>query len=112
MSKAVVVKRGDAGVIFEDVLDAGGLTNLDDVETLLFLLREVTTDALISKTAAVVDSNARTVKYVTQPGDLDMAGIYRQEWEATFTDEAPLTFPSRGYNYVYVDPDLNPPVAP
>ena len=106
-ANVVDVKRGDVGVIFTDTLAATGLANLNNVTSLLFLLRNHSTGTLVSKTATVTNSATLTVQYVTQSGDLGTAGVYLQEWELTFNDGSVLTFPSRGYNLVRVADDLN-----
>lgn len=108
MSTAVQVKRGDVGAILADTLNADGLANLNNATAVLLLLREYYTDVLLTFTATIISSTARTVQYVIQSGDL-VEGVYRQEWQVTFVDASVLTFPSRGTNWVFVGQDLNPP---
>jgi hypothetical protein len=104
------VKQHDVSVIFTDTLEATGLTDLNDVDEIVFVLRHVSGSPAVAGTASIVSSVERTVRYVAQSGDLDTAGVYRQEWEVTFDDGAVLTFPSDGYNMVEVLADLYPVV--
>jgi hypothetical protein len=106
----VEAKRGDIGVLFTDTPAAVDV-DFTDVATALFLMKDkrgvvtlVSGDATTSNEA----TGSCDIRYVTQDGDLDVAGLYRQEWELTFGDGSVLTFPSRGWNEVIVTEDLNP----
>ena len=105
------VKRNDVGVIFTDTLTANDAPLPDGLSgEVLFILRarNATAPYLVA-TATIVDADACTVKYVTQAGELDTAGNYRQEWQATLGTGEVYTFPSEGYNVVRILEDLNPP---
>lgn len=106
------VKRNDVGIIFTDTLTADGAPlagGIAGAEVLFILRARNATAPYLLGTATVVDSTACTVKYVTQAGELDTAGNYRQEWQATLGTGEVYTFPSEGYNVVRILEDLNPP---
>jgi len=108
----LTVKRNDVGVIFTDTLTANGAPipgGILDAEVLFILSPRHATTPKLTATADIVDPDACTVKYVTQLGDLDTSGHYRQEWQATLTTGEVYTFPSDGYNKVTIVDDLNPP---
>jgi hypothetical protein len=109
MTEPVRVKRGDVGIVFLDVFAnaEGTPIPLTDATDILFVMR--LRDNVIVGAAEVVDADAGTVSYTTVEGDLDAAGLYRQEWEASFVDGRVLTTPGADWNGVEVVEDLNPP---
>lgn len=109
MTEPIKVKRGDVGVIFDDTLTSNGdpidLTDADVV----FILRPLrATEPTVDAAAVVLDEEAGTVRYVSADGDLDVAGLYEQEWEVRYGSGDRFTVPSGGYNHVLVLGDLNP----
>jgi hypothetical protein len=100
-----IVKQDDVGVTFTDALTVSGApVNLTGV-TVAFVMRCGTT--AISAAATVTNAATGAVRYVTVAGDLAKAGVYRQEWQATFPSGQVITFPSDEYNEVRVLSDLN-----
>jgi hypothetical protein len=104
-----VFKRGDIGQIFTDTLTAAGNpVDLSDC-TVLWCLKNIQTREERTAPAIIVDAPAGDVEYVSQAADFTTAGVYRHEWQVTFTTGEVYTFPSAGWNTVQVVNDLNPP---
>jgi hypothetical protein len=59
-------------------------------------------NVLIDAPAVVVDALAGKVQYNWQPGQTDVAGIYKCEFEVTFGGTMPLTFPNDGYGRITI----------
>lgn len=104
----VKVMQGDVGVIFEDVVVAEGLDNLDDVTEVLFLMRRVhrtgSEDKIVVGAGLVVDAETRQIGYSSQEDDLHVDGTYHQAWQLTFVSGEIYTFlPDNGrFNIVRV----------
>lgn len=105
------VKQGDAGTFtpqsfLED--GAGAAVNLAGA-TVRFVMRAHGADtAKVAAAAEVVgDGSTGEVRYEWQAADLDTPGVYRAEWEVTYTGGAVETFPADGYITVVVVPDLD-----
>lgn len=110
MSSPVKVKRGDIGVTFSDTFtDAEGSPVDLSGATVVFILRRYgATAPTVAEDAEIVVAADGTVRYVTANGDLDVAGIYQQEWEITFGSGDRFTVPSDTHNIVHIGEDLNP----
>jgi len=63
-------------------------------------------DGLGRAPAHVIEARPAVVQYDWQPGDTDRAGLYRAEFEVTYSDGAVETFPNAGYLLVSVVEDL------
>lgn len=106
------VKRGDSGIIFSDTLTADGEPINLEGATVTFLLRAVGgAEPAVEAEAIVVDDQDGTVSYVTAPGDLEVSGVYRQEWEIVYEAGDRFTVPSDTQNVVRIIPDLNAEVG-
>jgi len=108
MTEVTKVKRGDVGVIFADTLteddEAVNLTGA----TVTFILRLRGGTVPVTGTATIVDATGGTVSYATVAGNLDVAGLYNQEWEVTYGNGDKFTYPSDTWNPVRIVGDLNP----
>ncbi len=112
MSETLHVKRGDVGRQFTDTLTTGDPAvpiDLTDAVEVLFQLDHTERALVVTGVATVVgDPTDGNVEYTTVATNLDIAGLYRHEWQVTFSDGTIFTFPDEGYNYVSVDMDLGP----
>jgi hypothetical protein len=107
------VKRGDIGLVFTDILRQDGEPiDLETADEVLFILRKLRADEPAVEVAAEIDqvddADVGAVHYVTGNDDLDVRGIYEQEWQVTFASGQVVTVPSSGYNKIEIVADLNP----
>jgi hypothetical protein len=102
----VLASRGDISKQFDGVCTSAGVAVDLTGASVKFLMRHGA--LLVSKTATVVNALAGTVSYASAAGDLDVVGVYRQEWEVTWSPTRVLTFPEGTRNTVVVTPDTNP----
>lgn len=108
---AISIKRNDVGVTLTATLKASGdPVDLTGIDSVAFIMRMYGADApKVEATAEVTNAEAGEVRYITSDGDLDTAGIYRVEWEVTFSPGRIETFPSEDWDSIAVKSDLNPP---
>lgn len=107
-------KRGDTREPFRSLLAAGGVpVALTADDTVRFLMVQRVGSKAVQAVAGVLapDSDPSDpyhgwVTYQPTAGDVDTAGIFRQEWEVTFVDGTKATFPSPEYNEVVIYEDL------
>lgn len=112
----VTLKRNDTKVKFKDWLKKGGIAVPLAGCAVLFVMRQLyeRTPKIVSAAATLISQdttgpNVGYVEYEVVAEDMDTMGDFRQEWETTFTDGKPLSFPNGSYNLVHIISDLNPP---
>lgn len=103
----VIIKRGDTRNAIKAVLKdgTGALVDLTECEV-KFHMAPLNRSATISRAAHVEDAAAGEVWQVWAPGETDMAGIYRAEFEVIYQDGRRETFPNNGYISIQVVEDL------
>lgn len=76
--------------------------------TVLFLMRNASTEAVkVNAAATVVSAAAGTVSYAWASADTDTVGQYEAEWEITYTASGKkLTVPNSGFDRVLVYEDI------
>lgn len=115
----VTIKRNDTKVKFKDWLKLKGvavpLNGLNEGDV-LFVMRQLyeRTPKIVEADATLISQditgpNVGYVEYEVAAEDVNTMGDFRQEWEVTFTDGRPLSFPNGSYNLVHIISDLNPP---
>lgn len=111
MDEAYQVKQGDHG----ETLRVRLLDRNDDPvnltgATVRFLVRASNADEAKIDAEATPDAdqteNTGYVDYTFTEDDLDTQGIYRAEWEVTYSGGAVETFPTPGFDHINVGPDL------
>lgn len=61
----------------------------------------------VDAAATIVDGALWKVRYDWLEGDTDEPGTYLAEWEVSFGDGAKQTFPTTGYHWITIYPDLD-----
>lgn len=108
MERRYRVKRGDVPPMLTGTCaDAEGPVDLSLAsEVRLLLRRRGAAEPKVSAAVAVTDGPLGRWLYAWGPDDLDTAGVFDLEIQATWPDGKRLTFPSHGYNEVIVEGDL------
>lgn len=77
-----------------------------------FLMRDQTGTLVVSRAGTLVEQPSSTsggkVKYQWQDGDTDVAGVFRAEFQVTFSDDRIETYPNSGYLTINIVEDLGP----
>lgn len=108
--KTYYVKTGDTGsptpqTFLEDANGDGVDLNGAVVR---FLMRAVgTATPKVAADAEIVDASTGEVRYAWAEGDLDTPGVFRAEWEVTYSGGDQETFPSDGWIEAVVRADLD-----
>lgn len=98
------LKRNDQlSVIRATLADANGAVDLSGATVRFHLQRRLTGTIKVDQPATVDIADAGQVSYAWAEGDTDTAGIYDAEWEVTFGDGRPLTFPNRPQDGIVVE---------
>jgi hypothetical protein len=111
MTDSVSLKAGDTSPPARGTLKDGdgNPANLTDA-TARFLLRDAFTGLAILSEEADIDADPTSgrVSYPWQPGDTDIPGVYRGEFEITFEDAEIESFPDGAYVDVVIEPKSGP----
>lgn len=102
------IKQNDTLPVIQSVLeDASGPIDLTSC-TIKFLMRNMDGTGTPLSAVATIDADPTTgiVSYQWRAADTVIAGEYRGEFEVTDTDSNKLTYPSDGYIYITILPDL------
>lgn len=104
---SVVLKRGDTRTAIRATLKTptGAAVDLTDA-TVRFLLADLRGVLKIDKHIDVLDAAAGKVLAVLEATEVDEAGTFRAEFEATFSDGRVETYPNDSYIAVKILPDL------
>ncbi len=106
----VSIKQSDTAIEFTGTLTKNGVvTNLTGVTSVLFLLTLMDSPyTAYSLTGSIVGAESDgNVSYTVGTGFPTVLGLYRQEWQVTFSGGTILTYPSGTYNVVEILADLN-----
>jgi hypothetical protein len=100
------VMQNDVGKVFSDTLTIGAAAPPAGGEP-WFLMQG---PQQIAAQAQWVDESEGTVTYSTVADDLELPGLYRQQWEIRYVDGTKLSFPdAESVNWVDVIRDVSPP---
>ena len=108
------IKEGDTSPAIQyqlqdedgDAIVLTGITNLRFIMSLPGAATAKVSSALAAGFVSVVNATTGIVKYLWQTGDTDTRGLYRAEWEVTYSDGTVETFPNDSYIWVEVLGDL------
>ena len=107
MSYDITIKRGDTRHAIKAVLKDSAGTPVDLTECeVSFHMAPLGRPAIISRAAHVEDAAAGEVWLVWAPGETDIAGVYRAEFEVVYQDGRRETFPGDGYISIQILDDL------
>jgi hypothetical protein len=107
MSYDITIKRGDTRNAIKAILkdSSGNPVNLENCHV-KFHMAPLNRPAVISRAAHIENAAAGEVWVVWAPGETDVAGIYRAEFEVTYDDGRRETFPNDGYISIQILNDL------
>lgn len=108
MGYDITIKRGDTRNCIKAILknaSSGDPVNLEGC-SVKFHMAPLSRPAVISRAVHVEDAAAGEVWVVWAPGETDMAGIYRAEFEVLYDDGKIETFPNDGYISIQILEDL------
>ncbi len=106
MTDQFTIKENDTSPAIQYQLTLGTGQTLAGA-TATFKMASINGGALKIDSAAVVDSAQDILSYQWVAGDTDSAGVYRAEFEVTYSDGKIETFPNGGYIQINVTPDLD-----
>jgi hypothetical protein len=103
----VIIKRGDTRNCIKAVLkDASGApVDLTDC-SVSFHMAPLNRPAVISRAAHIENAATGEIWLVWAPGETDIAGIFRAEFEVVYQDGRRETFPNNGYISLLIQNDL------
>jgi hypothetical protein len=103
------IKRGDRLPSIRATLAAGGeVVNLAGATVVKFILAPKGGGPVKVKANAVVVNAAQgLVRYDWAAADTDTAGQFQGEWEVTWADGKPQTFPTASYHSIDILADLD-----
>lgn len=103
----VIIKRGDTRNCIKAILkdSAGSQVDLTDCEV-RFHMAPLGRQAIVSRAAHIEDPTAGEVWVVWAPGETDIAGVYRAEFEVVYQDGRRETYPNDGYISIQILNDL------
>ncbi len=106
------IKQGDTQPIFTDQLKfSDGTVPPLQGATLALQLRSLTdaSSVTLAGTAAITDPNDGDISFTPTAADTTVAGNFFAEWVVTYAVATGLgtqTFPTDGYSWVYIEPNL------
>ena len=103
------VKRGDVGSRTPRSFLEDGDGNPADLvgAAVRFIVGVLGQEPIVNAEAEVIDEETAEVGYTWADGDLDDPGVYRGEYEVTYSDTSVETFPVNGYIEVWILQDLS-----
>ena len=107
MSYDVTIKRGDTRHAIRAVLKntQGTPVNLSGC-SVSFHMAPLGRFATVSRAVDIHDALAGEVWVVFAPGETDISGVYRAEFQVTYGDGRRETFPNDGYINIQILSDL------
>ncbi len=103
----LVIKRGDTRSCIKAVLinSDGDPTDLAGCEVRYHMVA-LNRFNVLNRTIHIENAEKGEVWMVWQPGDTDVAGVYRAEFEVTHPDGRRETYPNSGYISIQILEDL------
>ena len=93
----ITIKRGDTRNCIKAVLKDASGTPVDLTDcSVSFHMAQLNRPAVISRAAHIEDAAAGEVWVVWAPGETDISGVYRAEFEVVYQDGRRETFPNDG----------------
>lgn len=89
-----------------DLVDTDGAIDLSEAVSVRLLLRSKTLSIITDPVEIVVPETLGRIRYEWQPGDTDVAGVYRLEFEITWDVGVIETVPNDGYKELVIMEDL------
>ncbi len=107
MSYDVTLKRGDTRHALKAILkdSSGSPVDLTGC-TVTFCMAPLGQPAVVSRAVDIHDTAGGEVWVVFAPGETDVSGVYRAEFQVTYGDGRKETFPSGGYISIQILSDL------
>lgn len=103
----MILKQNDTKVALKAVLEnESGAVDLTNATTVRFLMSDFSYQTVIDGTADIQSAINGEVWYVFSYGETATAGVFKAEFEATFSDGRVETFPTEGYITVEIIRDL------
>lgn len=98
MSYDVTIKRGDTRHAIRAILkdSSGSPVDLTDC-SVSFHMAPLGRSATVSRAVDIHDTAGGEVWVVFAPGETDISGVYRAEFQVTYGDGRKETFPNDGY---------------
>lgn len=101
------IKQNDTLPSLESqLLNASGTPINLEMSGVLFHMRDSYGRKELTKIATIVDAENGQVKIDWNEGDTGTVGIYKCEFQVTFTDNTILTIPNDGYFLIYIVEEL------
>ena len=107
MGYDITIKRGDTRHALKAVLKDASGTPVDLTDcSVSFHMAPLNRPAVISRAVHIEDAGNGEVWMVWAPGETDIAGIFRAEFEVVYQDGRRETFPNDGYISIQILDDL------
>ncbi len=107
MSYDVTLKRGDTRHALKATLKDGSGSPVDLTGcTVTFHMAPLGRSATVSRAVDIHDALAGEVWVVFAPGETDISGVYRAEFQVVYGDGRRETFPNNGYINIQILSDL------
>lgn len=102
------MKRNDLMPVADALLRMadGSIPNLSGASIRFIARYQGSSIVKIDGAATITNEPTAAVEYAFVAGDTDTAGNFDVEWEVTFGNGKPQTFPTRGYDLLVIGGDL------
>ena len=107
MSYDVTIKRGDTRHALKAILKNAQGSPVDLTGcTVTFRMASLWQSVLVDREVDIHDAIAGEVWVVWSPGETDVSGVYRAEFQVVYGDGRRETFPNNGYINIKILTDL------
>lgn len=102
------IKKGDRLPTIRSTLyqPDGEIQPLTSVSGVKFIMYQNGTEKINAAASVLEGGTTGAVEYAWATNDTNTSGVYKAEWQVTFTDGKPQTFPNKGYISVIITDDL------
>lgn len=102
------IKRNDLRPVLERTLkdSSGNVVDLTNTSVDFHMRAAGNEELKVDSAATVTDATGGIVEYRWSSGDTDTTGVYESEFEVTFADGTPETFPNSEYITVTIHDDI------
>lgn len=101
------IKRNDTKVNLKATLsNESGPVDLTGCMVRFFMVEYRKGESKIARDAQIVDATKGIVWFVFEDGDTTDTGLFKGEFEVTFSDGRRETFPNHGYVLIEIQSDL------